>query len=105
MIGIEIFRIEELSANGPATLRVSLMEPSLCAGFQSPADDFTENALEMLRWLVPNPPASFLWRISGESMALPAMDRAAGIEGEGYRRLADRQIRPSAPARAGSQRG
>ncbi len=36
------------------------MGPSLCAGFPWPADDFTENALEMPRWLVPNLPATFL---------------------------------------------
>ncbi|CAX25960.1 component of DNA polymerase V, subunit D [Methylorubrum extorquens DM4] len=49
------------------------MGPSLCAGFPSPADDFVENALELPRWLVPNPPATFLWRIAGDSM------RDAGI--------------------------
>ncbi len=29
---------------------------------------FLEGALELPRWLVPNPPATFLWRISGSSM-------------------------------------
>ncbi|CAO4167835.1 Translesion error-prone DNA polymerase V autoproteolytic subunit [Methylorubrum aminovorans] len=44
------------------------MGPSLCVGFPSPADDFVENALELPRWLVPNPPATFLGRMAGDSM-------------------------------------
>jgi len=27
-----------------------------------------ERALELPRWLAPNPPATFLWRIAGDSM-------------------------------------
>uniref|UniRef100_UPI00357175C7 LexA family protein n=1 Tax=Methylobacterium thuringiense TaxID=1003091 RepID=UPI00357175C7 len=46
---------------------------ALCAGFPSPADDFIEGALELPRWLVPNPPATFLMQIRGDSM------RGAGI--------------------------
>ena len=56
------------SKDGFSTVRVPLMGPSLCAGFPSPADDFVESALELPRWLVPNPPATFLWRIAGDSM-------------------------------------
>ncbi|WP_368856264.1 LexA family protein, partial [Klebsiella michiganensis] len=41
-------------------VRVPLMGQALCAGFPSPADDFLEGALELPRWLVPNPPATFL---------------------------------------------
>lgn len=44
------------------------MGQALCAGFTSPADDFLEGALELPRWLVPNPPATFLWRIADDSM-------------------------------------
>ncbi len=50
-----------------------MLGQALCAGFPSPADDFPEGALKLPRWLVPNPPATFLWQISGESM------RGAGI--------------------------
>ncbi|PIU06977.1 MAG: peptidase S24 [Methylobacterium sp. CG08_land_8_20_14_0_20_71_15] len=49
------------------------MGQALCAGFPSPADDFLEGALELPRWLVPNPPATFLWQVRGDSM------RGAGI--------------------------
>jgi DNA polymerase V len=49
------------------------MGQALCAGFPSPADDFLEGALELPRWLAPNPPATFAWNITGNSM------QAAGI--------------------------
>ncbi|WP_411901920.1 LexA family protein [Methylorubrum thiocyanatum] len=87
MIGAELHRIEELLPDGAATLRVPVMGPSLCAGFPSPADDFVENALELPRWLVPNPPATFLWRIAGDSM------RDAGIF-DGDLACVDRSLKP-----------
>lgn len=68
-----LFQVEELPASGRETVRVPIMGQTLCAGFPSPADDFLEGALELPRWLVPNPPATFLWNISGDSM------RGAGI--------------------------
>ncbi|MGU3404073.1 LexA family protein [Methylobacterium brachiatum] len=61
-------RIDELLFRSPEAVRVPLIGHALCAGFPSPADDFLESALELPRWLVPNPPATFLWRISGNSM-------------------------------------
>ncbi len=88
MIGAELRRIEELLPDGAATLRVPVMGPSLCAGFPSPADDFVENALELPRWLVPNPPATFLWRIAGDSM------RDAGIF-DGDLACVDRSLKPA----------
>ncbi len=57
-----IYRVEELPADGIGTVRVPVMGQALCAGFPSPADDFQEQAIELPRWLVPNPPATFLWR-------------------------------------------
>jgi len=70
---VGLFQVEELPASGRETVRVPIMGQTLCAGFPSPADDFLEGALELPRWLVPNPPATFLWNISGDSM------RGAGI--------------------------
>ncbi|TXM76513.1 translesion error-prone DNA polymerase V autoproteolytic subunit [Methylobacterium sp. WL69] len=58
---------------GSREVRIPIMGHCLCAGFPSPADDFLEGALELPRWLAPNPPATFLWNIAGHSM------RAAGI--------------------------
>jgi DNA polymerase V len=70
---VSLHPVAELPDDGLSTVRVPLLGQRLCAGFPSPADDFLEGALELPRWLVPNPPATFLWQISGESM------RGAGI--------------------------
>lgn len=45
----------------------------LCAGFPSPADDHLEPSIDLLELLIPNRPATFLWRVDGHSM------RDAGI--------------------------
>lgn len=50
-------------------VRVPLMGQGLCAGFPSPADDFVEDGLDLPRWLVPNPPATFIWEVTGDCMA------------------------------------
>ncbi|ABY28783.1 LexA family protein [Methylorubrum extorquens] len=84
---MSLFRVDELTDQGFSTVRVPLMGPSRCAGFPSPADDFPENALELPRWLVPNPPATFLWRIGGDSM------RDAGIF-DGDLACVDRSLKP-----------
>ncbi|CAX21816.1 MAG: translesion error-prone DNA polymerase V autoproteolytic subunit [Methylorubrum extorquens] len=84
---MSLFRADELPDQGFSAVRVPLMGPSLCAGFPSPADDFVENALELPRWLVPNPPATFLWRIAGDSM------RDAGIF-DGDLACVDRSLKP-----------
>ena len=76
--------VHELPRDGLSTVHVPLLGQALCAGFPSPADDFLEGALELPRWLVPNPPATFLWQIRGESMCgagifdrdLAAVDRS-----------------------------
>ncbi|GJD40084.1 Protein UmuD [Methylobacterium bullatum] len=70
---MKVRQIVELCAEGDSTVRVPILGPALCAGFPSPADDFLEGSLELPRWLAPNPPATFAWNISGDSM------RDAGI--------------------------
>ena len=45
---------------------VSLAEVS--AGFPSPADDFLEDSLDLNDYLVPNPTATFMVRVNGNSM-------------------------------------
>ncbi|AWI88160.1 peptidase S24 [Methylobacterium sp. DM1] len=85
---MSLFRVDELPDQGFSTVRVPLMGPSLCAGSPSPADDFVENALELPRWLVPNPLATFLWRIAGDSM------RDAGIF-DGDLACVDRSLKPA----------
>lgn len=66
-------RVADLHPDEASTARVPLVGAALCAGFPSPADDFLEGALELPRWLVPNPPATFLMQVRGDSM------RRAGI--------------------------
>ena len=39
------------------------------AGFPSPADDYIDSALDLNKFLVRNPMATFLVRVSGDSMA------------------------------------
>jgi len=63
-----VTRIGELKPGVSGSVRIPIMGQSLCAGFPSPADDFVEDALDLPRWLAPNPPATFLWRIAGDSM-------------------------------------
>ena len=84
---VGLFHVDELPGDGPATVRVPVMGQALCAGFPSPADDFQEQAIELPRWLVPNPPATFLWRIAGFSM------RDAGIH-DGDLACVDRSLTP-----------
>ncbi|GJD47190.1 Protein UmuD [Methylobacterium cerastii] len=67
------YAVDELILGSTDAVRVPVIGQALCAGFPSPADDFLEGALELPRWLVPNPPATFLMQIRGESM------RGAGI--------------------------
>lgn len=68
-----LFRVDELMRDGDSVVRIPILGQALCAGFPSPADDFLEGALELPRWLAPNPPATFAWNIAGDSM------RGAGI--------------------------
>ncbi|AWN40500.1 LexA family protein [Methylobacterium durans] len=70
---MSVYRVGGLAADAQGLIHIPIMGPSLCAGFPSPADDFLEGALELPRWLAPNPPATFAWNISGDSM------RGAGI--------------------------
>ncbi|WP_336489693.1 LexA family protein [Methylobacterium nigriterrae] len=70
---MDVYRVGELAADAHGLVHVPIMGQSLCAGFPSPADDFLEGALELPRWLAPNPPATFAWNIAGDSM------RGAGI--------------------------
>lgn len=52
---------------GPELL-VPMFAHAICAGFPSPADDFLEDAVDVARLLIVNPPATFLWRVDGSSM-------------------------------------
>lgn len=49
-------------------IRVPLVGQSVHAGFPSPADDFIEDMIDLNQVLVPNPVASYLWRVVGDCM-------------------------------------
>ncbi len=57
----------------PAALPVPLLGRLLPAGFPSPADDYLDGEIDLSRHLIERPAATFLMRVSGESM------RGAGI--------------------------
>jgi len=55
-----------VSESGQAT---PLYLERISAGFPSPADDYIETALDLNTYLVRNPAATFMVRVSGDSMA------------------------------------
>lgn len=49
---------------------IPMLARAVPAGFPSPADDFVEDEIDLQRLLVNNRPATFLVRVSGDSMLL-----------------------------------
>ncbi|MEF2231910.1 MAG: translesion error-prone DNA polymerase V autoproteolytic subunit [Pseudodesulfovibrio sp.] len=49
-------------------LAIPLYLDAVPAGFPSPADDYVETALDLNRYLVANPAATFMVRVCGDSM-------------------------------------
>jgi len=49
---------------------VPILANAVRAGFPSPADDFIEEEIDLQRLLISNRPATFLVRVSGDSMIL-----------------------------------
>lgn len=70
----------------PAKLR--WFEAPIPAGFPSPAEDYLENPLDLTRYLVRHPAATFLMRMTGEAL------RADGIE-PGDVLVVDRSLSPA----------
>lgn len=60
---------------------------SVCAGFPSPADDFSAKRIDLTAELITHPQATFLLKVSGESM------RDAGIF-DGDMLVVNRAIKP-----------
>jgi DNA polymerase V len=57
----------------PDHLPVPLLGRLVPAGFPSPADDYLDGEIDLARYLIERPAATFLMRVAGESM------RGAGI--------------------------
>ncbi|WP_126147947.1 LexA family protein [Synechococcus elongatus] len=51
-----------------AVLELPLYQMPVSAGFPSPADDYIEQRLDLNRHLIKNPAATFMARVSGDSM-------------------------------------
>ena len=49
-------------------LRIPLLNDSVSAGFPSPADDYTEENIDLNEYLISNPFSTFFLRVKGESM-------------------------------------
>ena len=56
-------------ARNPAPLPLPLLGRLLPAGFPSPADDYLEGEIDLGRYLIERPAASFVMRVSGPSMS------------------------------------
>lgn len=60
--------LEFYSALSETNIQVPFMDGSVKAGFPSPAEDFTEFAIDLNAELLKNPNSTFLTRVSGDSM-------------------------------------
>ena len=69
-------------------LKLPMAEASVRAGFPSPADDYLETSLDLNKLLVRNPVATFMVRVSGDSMT------GAGIS-DGDVLIVDRSEQPA----------
>ena len=83
-------RVDVLGPTAAAQAAADRTPLFLCpvpAGFPSPADDFVERQLDLNEYLIRNAPATFLVRVTGESMV------GAGIE-DGDILVVDRSLTP-----------
>lgn len=60
--------VYKLLNNDDAPLLLPLYEDKISAGFPSPADDHIEKMLDLNEYLITHPSATFLLRVSGDSM-------------------------------------
>ena len=56
------------TATNATPLALPFIEGGIKAGFPSPAEDFTEQSIDLNLELIKNPPATFFSRVSGDSM-------------------------------------
>ncbi len=74
---------------GPSMSHLPAVLPRVEAGFPSPAADFAEESLDLVRLVVKRPAATFYWRVVGGSMT------EAGIA-DGDLLVVDRSVSPQA---------
>jgi DNA polymerase V len=66
--------IRILLASTETSLELPLMSDKISAGFPSPADDFIEGALDLNKFVVKHPSATFYGRVKGVSMKNAGID-------------------------------
>ena len=49
-------------------VKIPLLSDSISAGFPSPADDYTEENIDLNEYLISNPFSTFILRVKGHSM-------------------------------------
>ena len=49
-------------------MKIPLLSDSISAGFPSPADDYTEENIDLNEYLISNPFSTFFLRVKGDSM-------------------------------------
>jgi DNA polymerase V len=84
-IGREVW---EFKREGLSQISIPLYLNPVPAGFPSPAEDYLEGGLDLNEYLVRNPAATFMVRVSGDSMI------GAGIQ-DGDVLVVDRSIEPA----------
>jgi len=52
----------------PHTVRLPLYLERVSAGFPSPAADYIDNAIDLVKHLIPHPSSTYVLRVSGDSM-------------------------------------
>ena len=58
----------DTSSSTTKKFRIPLLNDSVSAGFPSPADDYTEENIDLNEHLISNPFSTFFLRVKGESM-------------------------------------
>jgi len=82
-----MFLLHQRTSESEIAVTLPLFLEGLCAGFPSPADDHIEEQIDLLALMMPNRPATFLWRVDGHSM------KEAGIF-HGDLLIVDRSLTP-----------
>jgi DNA polymerase V len=63
----------QISAILSSTLHLPILARAVRAGFPSPADDHAEGEIDLAKLLIENRPATFIVRVSGDSMTAARM--------------------------------
>ena len=85
---MRIIKAQNFESDSRTQQSIPLFGSTVAAGFPSPADDWLEGELDLLRFLIKHPAATFYVRVSGDSMT------GAGIH-QGDILIVDRACKPN----------